>query len=400
MNSPDDESYNNGAILYVCLSDHWGSSQRALFNDIRYSLDEGHNVIIYTLRDTFVDLYAKKLRLKIIYHSGKTNAHVLRWHRFRNIPKIINAHDIKMVHCYELDFVWPMSFFLRKNLHIPLFLTLFDEIRTKYSSFIYSLLSSRIDHIFIPFSPLEKNIRGQLRFDGRKVVSLGFGVEKIDQKCQALDGVNSAWAKELDEIWSMGAYVPPHFKNIKPLETAIYAVMGINQKLDVHSQVKLVLASEKKWSETLIYPDLIRFLKDLGVENLVLFYTCENISQLIPSMDLWLGAIGEQYLDDLSIRALIEGVPIVIPRTSSSMEIFRIFGTIGETYKADDSRQLRDQCIKIVTEKSHYTRQLKKVIPALENAFGVNNYQQRLMHFYYHCMQVRKRFSRQKQLIF
>ncbi len=374
--------------------------------------EAGHTPIIYTLRDSILDIEAKKQKFETLYHTGRVQTSFVRWHKLRNLPSILRSKDIQIVHCYALNFMWPMAFFLRGMPHIPLFLTQSREVKKRYRSFLYRLLSSRIDQVFIPFSPLAKNVKGQLGVPSKKIISLGYGVDSVKSDRSEIDNLKQTWQKGIEvapldgeqaeenpvDTWSVGAYVPMHLKDIETLKTIVYATMGMDQKLPESKTIRLIFYNEKNWSETLIYPDLIRFVKDLGVEELIHFYSGVPVETFQQAVDVWLASTAQEQLDDLSIQAIMQGIPILVPRSISSMEIFRLYGPIGESFKRDDPRQLRDQCLKILFEKKHYTRLLKNALPKFQASFGPENYSQTLLHFYLHSAQVRKRYSRHREL--
>lgn len=355
--------------------------------------NEGFSPIIYTIENSWLEKKAYENKIETIIHSGRVKATLLRWHRLRHIPKILSSYNVEIVHCYELNFMWPLSFYMRRFRHIPLFLTQAKEIKKDYSSVLFKPLSSRVDQVFIPFSGLEKNVMHRLGLAARKLASIGLGVDPQYDQSFDREIFSRRWRGDDDKTFLVGTNIALGLKDISQLETLLYAMLSV-QSGEKDFSVRMVLYSEHKWTERTIYPSLVRAIKDLGIEESVIFYSDSTIDLFQQHLHIWLGDLLENELDDYSVLAMIHGLPVVMPRSLSSMEVLRLFGPIGETFKRGDSRAIRTQVLKVISERKHYTRQLKSMTSTLVNSFGVGNYEQTLAQCYLKSYQIRHRYWR------
>lgn len=204
------------------------------------------------------------------------------------------------------------------------------------------------------------------------------------------------------ETWIVGTYLSSHHKNKSVIQPLIYAIMGYNQKHLDEKKVRLVLISDRKWNQILIYQDLIRFIKDLGCENDIIFYSGANLLAFQTSLDLWISGETSENLEDLAVNALLQSTPVLVPRTSVSKELLRDLGSVGLTYKAADARDLRDQMTTLLSKRKKFTRQISKVLENMSEQYHMSTYEHSLFTIYNNVFTARRRVSEKrssKQLV-
>lgn len=126
-----DDFKNRKRAVYICPTDTWGTRERTVLKDALIAMSKGLEPHIYCLKDSFLDLVAKEKNLKVIHHYGKVYTRFFKWYKLIGLGKIVRDDDIAFVHCYHLNFLWPISFFLKSKPEIPLFFTTHREIKKK-----------------------------------------------------------------------------------------------------------------------------------------------------------------------------------------------------------------------------------------------------------------------------
>ena len=114
------------------------------------------------------------------------------------------------------------------------------------------------------------------------------------------------------------------------------------------------------------------------------------------SIDVWVSAETPENLEDLAVRALFQGTPVLVPRTSSAKELIHYWGEVGLTYKGGDSRDLRDQLGLLVEKTKRYTRQIGKISDEIIKKNLIDYYRDHLSTTYRKIFAARRRVSKRK----
>ena len=170
---------NRNKAIYICPSDLWGARERTVLRDALISKENGLEACIYCLKDSFLDNAAKEKELHVIHHYGKVQTRFFKWYKLFGLGQIVRANDVAFVHCYHLNFLWPLSFFLKSKPEIPLFFTTHREIIKKYTEIYHKTLLSRVDQFFVNSEGLNSNLIVHLDVPPRKIKVLGFGNEQV-----------------------------------------------------------------------------------------------------------------------------------------------------------------------------------------------------------------------------
>jgi glycosyltransferase involved in cell wall biosynthesis len=385
---------NRRKAIYICPSNLWGARERTVLRDALISKDMGLEPLIYCLKDSYLDLEAKQSNLEVIHHYGKIQTRFIKWYKLFGLGKIVREEDVALVHCYHLNFLWPLSFFLKSRPEIPLFFTTHKEISKSYREFYHKALLSRVDHFFVSSAGLVSNLMVHMDIPPRKIQVLGFGNEVIEISRTEASKVKKDLSFD-KEVWTLGTFLSSHHTSPENVLPLIYAVMGFNQKKQDES-ARLILICDRNWNEVLIYQELIRLIKDLGSEDDVYFYSGVSLGTFQKSIDIWLSAETSENLEDLAIGAVFQGTPVLVPRTSSSKELFGKWGEVGLTYKAGDARDLRDQLCLMVEKNRRFIRQIAKITEELMESNHFEHYKERLHDTYHNIFAARQRVSRRR----
>lgn len=387
-------------ILFICPSEYWSTIERTALRDCKLLKQQGHQAYLYCLQDSFLDIKAREAGLKIIPHHGKLSTSVIRWKKLAHLSNLIQDFNIQIVQCYDIHMLWPVSYFLRNKPLIPLIFSHNVEVQKIYRQMWYRPLISRIDVTLIPNREMLEGVVGSLGMAAHKIENCGLGVgeEKLGQRLTE----NSEYGHFLENFqdhWLFACYVGAHETSIGFLQPIFEALKVLNQLRPQGKACKLVLISDKPWDQTLIYPELRTELIDAELDQDVLFESKTSVIRLQQWIDLWIGLRSYEAIEDYTVTALLGGVPVVLTRSTTSVELLRLNQALGRTYKKNDSRELRTKILEILENMERNQKQIQNSYEKLKELFGIETYRDQLLNIFQKSLQKRARFYRRKKLV-
>ncbi len=387
-----DRKYN---IILICPSEYWSTIERTALRDGKILTSEGHQVFYYLLQDSHLDLKVKSYGMKAFYHQGRMSTSLLQWTRLRSIPTIIEQNEIEIVQCYDLHMLWPISFFLRKKSLVPLIFSHNVEIQKVYHNFWYRPLIARIDMTLLPNKEMIEGVVGSLRIPAHKIdfCGLGVGEERLYEE-ETNQPTSGHFLENFNEDWLLGCYVGAHEDNIEYLKPLFQALAVLREQRPNDRGVKLVLISDKAWDQHLLTTEIGNYLVDTGLDQDVLFESKTPVIKVQRWMDLWIGLRSFEAIEDYTVTSLLGGIPVVMTRSTASIELLRQYPKIAETYKRNDSRELRCKIMDLMSNFKDSQKALKMAYSDLVKQFGVTTYKEQLLHVYDKSVEKRSRFYR------
>lgn len=385
-------------ILIVCPSEYWSTIERTALRDCKLLKDAGHQTYLYCLQDSFLDIKAREAGVKIIPHHGKLSTSVMRWKKLSHLSKLIDDFSIQIVQCYDIHMLWPVSYFLRNKPLIPLIFSYNVEVQKVYRQMWYRPLISRIDVTLIPNREMLEGVVGSLGIAPHKIEDCGLGVGEEKLGLRSLtQGESGHFLENFRDDWLFGSYVGAHESDIRFLRPIFEALKVLNEIKPQGKSCKLVLISDKPWDQTLIYPELRTELIDSGLDQDVLFESKTSVIRLQQWMDLWIGLRTYEAIEDYTVSALLGGVPVVLTRSTTSVELLRPNQALGRTYKKNDSRELRTKILHILANYEYAQQNIQSSYDHLKELFGIETYRDQLLAIFKKSLQKRARFYRRKK---
>ncbi len=122
---------NDLTTLFVCPGDRWGTIERRALQDCNFFRDMGGNPILFCLKDSFIDIEAEEYDLPRIYLQSRRVRKFFDIKFIMNIRSILKENRFDIIHCYNLSYVWTISFLLMANTRVPLLLSFNSFLKTK-----------------------------------------------------------------------------------------------------------------------------------------------------------------------------------------------------------------------------------------------------------------------------
>jgi glycosyltransferase involved in cell wall biosynthesis len=378
-------------FFYMGLSNRWGSEERTILRDCLHANHSGAKVYLYTYKDSVLSTRAQAEGIECLFHQGKFATKFYRWHRLRKLRQLISDLNINLVHCYDIKTLWPLCYYLRSLSLVPLVFTLGKDIRQYYRSFWFKPLVERIDQVFLSSSEQVENVWGHLGIPPRKTDFIGLGLETYNK-----DRPKPPY-RFTEERFYIGTNLNGIETNTHFLDTVFHSFRVMIEKGLDEKNYTFALCNERPWNECVLTDELRRQVKDWGLEEHVAFVGPSDIVSDQFDIDLWLGLLRRESLEDYAVQALLAGKPVVIPRTTCSMELFQSHGQVGETYLTGDSRELREKCELILRNLSTYEKTLHQSFQGLTETYGQKRYEETLVKIYKKLLGRRRRLQRAKK---
>lgn len=343
-------------ILFACPTNRWEARERSLLYDIEIALEQGKTVEFYGLKKSPLDKKINFEGVKKYYHPGLVQTHFFLWPKLNLLSALLNDKDLAVVHCYKLNILWPICFFLRGNHDVSVILSQFFELKKNYRAIWHRLLIRRCDLIFVPFEHLVKNVWSRLGVHPRKIEVRPPCLKEFMDSSE--DGSRFIFEK-FEQFYSIGIYVTESDKNHKKFLPIINALAVANDHFKWPKPIKLVFVTEGVWSERPIHQKLKQEVLDLGIEEHIVFYSGGAPSSYIQYFDLWMSLYKGEGLDDLALLASSVGTPVLLPRHPSTSEFFGTYGRVGESFKNNDVREIARKWESILSNPDKYRDQIE-----------------------------------------
>lgn len=329
-------------ILFVCPTLSFGTRERMLLRDCLLLKSIGHNVFVYLVKDSFLEVECKAHGISVIHHQGPIHMNLWSWYKLKRLRTFLKVAQINIIHCYELNYIWPLAFFTRKMNFIALFFTLTGEIQNSYHQIWYKPLLARLDLVLIPVREMVDSVNFKLSIPQRKINFSGLGLQKVEDFDRARDYSFDS------KVWNFGCWINDHEENEKDLETCLEAIWAVNTSFQLKKLAHLHLYSTRVWETNVITEKIKAKIKKYELEKFVHFHNEQNINEIFA--DVWISYSTQTPLEDYTIVSMLKNIPTIMTRNPTTSEICRIYGSNFLTYKASDSRELRS-AMKELTSK-------------------------------------------------
>ena len=361
-------------ILYISLSYDWGSKERAILRDCVILKKNGRTPFLYCYKDSSIAREALNKGIAPI-HPGKTFSGLFKWRMFFTLPGIVRQTGIDLIHFYQIEFVWPLCFFLYRFIEIPLVLTQFSEINKFYTNFFYRTLVYRVDLFICPFIGIKKNLASHLMVHSRKIFYCGMA----PLFSSVLDYSENVPLKK-DNDFRIGVIFNGGKDEKHHARILFQALAVFNEKID--QSVYLELISKNPWEENALY----RFYRELSWEHQVgdwiSFEKNDALFERPSHFDLWLELPRGEDLEDCALWAILGITPVLVPRTASFMDIFESYGKVGECYKSSDGREFWQKGLRMLQDIDFYRAELKKAAQEIRKSCNASVYGKQVAELY------------------
>lgn len=376
-------------VLYICLSEEWGTIERRCISDASYFRNIGGASFILCREKSLVDREAEKEDIPRLYFPTHLDTWRGKLNFYFQIQHILQKQQIDIIHSYNYETLMPLGMILKGMPHIPLAFTFNENIPWKKNNLFDRWFISRTDSIFT-FSPNIRELAVEtFPVGARKIHVTGAGIDFPAKIIRSVHGVENRkimtfitrTAEDLKHLRLFVDSIPPLLQSLKS--------QGFSQ------QLIFTFLTDISWYNHPIYEQLKRMILERHLEMHISFETRPLASSSFQDCDVYVGLPQHELFSDQDLYALVTQTPVLLPRTSTRQHLVKQ-GKFGETYHPDDGRELKDKLIKILTNYPTYLEELNGVEMELQELHHFERYAEELYGHYENLYTKRLRYSQKK----
>jgi glycosyltransferase involved in cell wall biosynthesis len=379
-------------VLYVCLSDNWGTLERRCIADASYFRNIGGTAFLLCHEKSLVDREAEREDIPRLHFPSNLKTWRSKLNFYFQLQHILQKQQIDIIHSYNYDTLLPLGMILKGMLQIPMVFTFNESIPWKKNNLLDKWFISRTDSVFT-FSPNIKELAVEIfPVNPRRVHVTGAGIDfpaKI---------IRSVHLEEKRKIVIFISRTERNLSNIKLFFDSIPSLFHQLKSFNFEKRLIFTLMTDISWYNHEIYDQLKRMILERHLEMHVSFETRPLASASFQDCDIFVGLPQSELFSDQDLYALVTQTPVLLPRTSTRQQLVKQ-GKFGETYHPEDGRELKDKLVKILTNYSSYLEELQGVELELQDQHHFERYAEELYAHYEKLYTQRLRYSqKQKKL--
>lgn len=379
-------------ILFICLSEEWGTIERRCLSDAGYFRNIGGVSFILCLEKSLVDQEGEKEDIPRLYFQTALSGWRTKLNFYFQLQHILQRQQVDIIHSYNSETLLPLGMILKKMPHIPMVFTFNENISWRKNNLLDRWFISRTDSVFT-FSPDIRELAAEtFPVNARKIHVTGAG---IDFPAKIIRSTH------LDEKKKIVTFIPRTEDDLKNLRVFVEAIPPLLHHLNAHGfnqRLIFTFLTDISWYNHPIYDGLKRMILERHLEMHISFETRPLASASFQDCDIFVSLPMAELFSDQDLYALVTQTPVILPRTSTRQQLVKQ-GKFGETYHPDDGRELRDKMIKILTNYSRYLEELNGVELELQEQHHFERYAEELYAHYEKLYAQRLRYSqKQKRL--
>lgn len=377
-------------ILYICLSDEWGTVERRCLADATYFRNIGGSSIILCHEKSLVDREGEREAIPRIYFSGDLATWRGKLNFYFQIQVLLQKQQIDLIHSYNYETLLPLGMVLNGLPQIPLVYTFNENIEWRKSAFLDKWFVSRTDSILTFSSNIRELAVESFPLNARKIHVTGAG---IDFPAKISHSQHSETKKKII------TFIPRTENNLQAVRIFVDAIPALLYQFEQKGfKQKLIFTflTDISWYEHPLYDSLKRMILERHLEMSISFESRPLSSNSFQDCDVFVGLPMNELFTDLDLLALVTQTPVLLPRTSTRQQVVKQ-GKFGETYHPEDGRELKDKLIMILSNYPRYLEELKGVELDLREQHHFEKYAEELYAHYEKLYTQRLRYTQKKK---
>jgi len=351
-----------------------------LLRDMLLAREQGKDILLVAPLNSYISKEARDRHIQVYSFEKSFFNRLNFYHKHFSIKKILQQNKIEVIHCYDFNLLFSLSFQLRRYPLISLILTQEHAIDKPLQRFWYRPLISRIDYLILSNKELMQDALGNLGLPPKKIEYFGMGLSTSLVKMS--DDVEEKF-QLYKEYFLVGTHLSPELESVSSLEPLFYALHVLNEdRAYSQKKTKLILATATELKNFPLLKDLRLKIDELHLSEDVLFVSTPNLEAVIPKVNLWVSNCHTELLEDYSLVALMSDVPIIVGRNLCTMHLLKNYEGVGECYKLSDSRELREAWRKVMLAENVYISKIRLYKYFIEKEHDYKSYKRELRELY------------------
>ncbi|HLW57583.1 MAG TPA: glycosyltransferase [Bacteriovoracaceae bacterium] len=377
-------------ILYICLSDEWGTTERKCLTDAIYFRNIGGGAFILCREKSLIDIEAEKEAIPRLYFKDDLDLWKGKFNFYFQIQQIMQKKQVDIIHTYNHQTLLPLGIILRSLSHIPLIYTFNEPLPRPKNLFLERWFVSRTDSILTFSQNVVELAKENLPIAERKIKVTGVGIDFPNITKRVGDKGDKR------KVAVFVSKTETDLKYLGKFIDSIYPTLFALEEQKFKAQVIFTFMTDISWYNHSLFEHLKRMILERQLEMNISFETRPLKVQSFVDCDLYVGLPEKELCSDEDYYALATQTPILVPRTASRHALVRQ-GRFGETYHPEDVREMKDKMLKILLNLDRYQVELQGIEQSLEATHHFEQYTEDLYAHYEKLFSQRIRYSQKKK---
>ncbi|HLT22120.1 MAG TPA: glycosyltransferase [Bacteriovoracaceae bacterium] len=377
-------------ILYICLSDEWGTTERKCLTDAIYFRNIGGGSFILCREKSLIDQEAEKEAIPRLYFKDDLELSRGKFNFYFQIQQIMQMKQVDIIHTYNHQTLLLLGIILRSISHIPLIYTFNEFLPRPKNRFYERWFVSRTDSILTFSQNIVEFAKENLPIAERKIKVTGAGID--------FPSITKRTGDKGDKR-KVAVFISRREQDITYLKKFIDSIYPTLFSLEEHKfkpQVIFTFMTDISWYAHPLFESLKSLILERQLEMNISFETRPLKAQSFVDCDLYIGLPEKELCSDEDYYALATQTPILVPRTAARHALVRQ-GRFGDTYHPEDVRELKDKVLKILLNADRYQVELQGIEEQLEALHHFEQYTEDLYSHYEKLFSQRIRYSQKKK---
>lgn len=377
-------------VLFICLSEDWGTSERRCIADAGYFRNIGGHAFVLCRDKSLVDMEAQKESIPRLHFQSDLTTWRGKLNFYFQIQHILQKQQVDIIHSYNYDSLLPLGMILKGMPESPMIFTFNENIPPiRKNKLLDRWFVSRTDSILTFTGNIKDLAIESFPVSQRKIHITGAGIE-FPSKLQR--------AQHPEEKKKIMTFIPRTIEDLKHIRLfvdSLHPLFHYVEGIGFKQKLLFTFLTDISWYEHPIYDSLKRMILERHLEMHISFETRPLKSSSFLDCDVFVGLPHDELFSDCDVYALATQTPVLLPRTSTRQQIVKQ-GKFGETYHPEDGRELKDKLIQILTHYPKYLEELNGVELELQEQHHFEKYAESLFGYYEKLYTQRLRYT-QKQ---
>ncbi|MDH5581554.1 MAG: glycosyltransferase family 4 protein [Bdellovibrionales bacterium] len=338
------ELFQLSHILIICPKKDWDLTSQWAYDICVSLLNTGHQVTLLCKKSSFLYKKLKNEPINFIFQRGIISFKVWHWRQFDSLIETVAKKKVHLIHCFDLHFIWPLFFFLRKFPQIPLLHFQGTNVSEKYNRIWHKIIKRRVDHIFVPDKRNADYLHLQFNIPYRKMTNIGLPPEpSFNNEKDFFHHLDWSLALKGDALKVDHILIGVEVAGSSKVEdvTAVLRVLTLLRNENFFKRpFILFFASKRDWKENLLHGSLPRLASETDFRHDIVFYPSQNLKTLIREMDIWITMDEKSYLNESVVHAIESSVAVMAPKSEFLLSLGQRWPHLICGYQVGDGREL------------------------------------------------------------
>lgn len=331
------------SVLLVCLSNGWGTQEKAIWRDLESLKFAGLTVGIVCTRNSFLYQLAVKAKHLVYPYNGESFSRLFDTKFYFYVKKNFEKTPYQIIKTYNPKSIYPLSYLLRMFPESALILGLYKEELSGRKSFFDKFFHARVDEVLVPSSDLVSYVARSMAVGQGRINVVALGIEGADEW--------QNWKKKYPPSkFIIGTLLSAESEEIDLLEVAFDSIKAVESWIGEHlpdTALEFWIFSERPWRERIVFEEINQKLWEKNLTSVVILKDLEMGHELkaINSCDVWVCLEEDVPIGHDALLALVQGIPSIHLRTSAAAQLARRPQSLLGTFAHGNSRELRQKII-------------------------------------------------------